>query len=75
MQITREIIFKAKRKDNGEWVEGGYFSEPYTDKKLLFVGTVLDLDLMNLSKLLLIPSASTQGLPTRTVRRFMRMIF
>ena len=31
----REIIFKAKRKDNGEWVEGGYFSEPYTDKKFI----------------------------------------
>lgn len=28
----REILFKAKRKDNGEWVEGGYFQEPYTDK-------------------------------------------
>lgn len=33
--MTREIIFKAKRKDNGEWVEGGYFSEPYTDKKYI----------------------------------------
>ena len=21
--MTREILFKAKRKDNGEWVEGG----------------------------------------------------
>lgn len=31
----REILFKAKRKDNGEWVEGGYFSEPYTDKKYI----------------------------------------
>ncbi len=31
----REILFKAKRKDNGEWVEGGYFSEPYTDKKFI----------------------------------------
>lgn len=30
-----EILFKAKRKDNGEWVEGGYFSEPYTDKKYI----------------------------------------
>lgn len=33
--MTREILFKAKRKDNGEWVEGGYFSEPYTDKKYI----------------------------------------
>lgn len=31
----REILFKAKRKDNGEWVEGGYFSEPYTEKKFI----------------------------------------
>lgn len=33
--MNREILFKAKRKDNGEWVEGGYFSEPYTDKKFI----------------------------------------
>nr|DAZ63833.1 MAG TPA: YopX protein [Caudoviricetes sp.] len=33
--MNREILFKAKRKDNGEWVEGGYFSEPYTDKKYI----------------------------------------
>lgn len=31
----REILFKGKRKDNGEWVEGGYFSEPYTEKKFI----------------------------------------
>lgn len=33
--MNRVILFKAKRKDNGEWVEGGYFSEPYTDKKFI----------------------------------------
>lgn len=33
--MNREILFKAKRKDNGEWVEGGYFSEPYTEKKFI----------------------------------------
>lgn len=33
--MNREIIFKAKRVDNGRWVEGGYFSEPYTDKKYI----------------------------------------
>lgn len=33
--MNREILFKAKRKDNGKWVEGGYFSEPYTDKKFI----------------------------------------
>lgn len=34
-KTVREILFKAKRKDNGEWIEGGYFSEPYTDKKYI----------------------------------------
>ena len=28
----RNILFCGKRKDNGEWVKGGYFKEPYTDK-------------------------------------------
>lgn len=29
MSDTREIIFKAKRKDNGEWTEGDVIHEPY----------------------------------------------
>ena len=33
--MNREILFKAKRLDDGEWVEGGYFSEPYTEKKFI----------------------------------------
>lgn len=33
--MNREILFKAKKLDNGEWVEGGYFSEPYTEKKFI----------------------------------------
>ena len=33
--MSRAILFKAKRKDNGEWVEGGYFCEPYTDKEFI----------------------------------------
>jgi len=28
----REILFKAKRMDNGEWVEGYFFLDPRTDK-------------------------------------------
>lgn len=24
MEMNREILFKAKRKDNGEWLEGYY---------------------------------------------------
>lgn len=27
----REILFKAKRIDNGEWVEGYYRADPDTD--------------------------------------------
>lgn len=27
----REILFKAKRKDNGEWVEGYYRADPDLD--------------------------------------------
>lgn len=34
-KMSRAILFKAKRKDNGEWVEGGYFCEPYTDKEFI----------------------------------------
>lgn len=26
----REILFKAKRLDNGEWVEGHYYKMPET---------------------------------------------
>lgn len=28
----REILFRAKRIDDGSWVEGAYYIEPYTDK-------------------------------------------
>ena len=31
----RDILFRGKRIDNGEWVEGGYFLEPYTDKTFI----------------------------------------
>ena len=27
----REILFRGKRFDNNEWVEGGFYLEPYTD--------------------------------------------
>lgn len=30
-KMTREILFKAKRKDNGEWVEGFYFCMVHDD--------------------------------------------
>ena len=28
----RDILFRGKRIDNGEWVEGGYYKEDYTAK-------------------------------------------
>ena len=27
----REILFRGKRIDNGEWIEGGYYLEPYSN--------------------------------------------
>ena len=34
----REILFKAKRKDNGEWVEGYLFDNGMPEPKCYFVG-------------------------------------
>ena len=28
----REVLFHGKRLDNGEWVEGGYYLDPYPNK-------------------------------------------
>lgn len=29
--MGNRILFRGKRLDTGEWVEGGYYQEPYTD--------------------------------------------
>ena len=31
----REILFRGKRIDNNEWVEGGFYLEPYTDNSYI----------------------------------------
>ena len=52
--VNREIIFKAKRKDNGEWVEGqyAYITNPLTEdgkpiKHLICNGTNIFNDLID----------------------------
>lgn len=33
--MNDRYLFRAKRIDTGEWVEGGFFIEPYTDKAFI----------------------------------------
>ena len=40
----REILFKAKRIDNGEWVEGYVFDDGFVDSKRMFVGGLVIMD-------------------------------
>ena len=40
----REILFKAKRIDDGEWVEGYVFDDGFADSKRLFVGGLVIMD-------------------------------
>ena len=42
--MSREILFKAKRIDNGEWVEGYVFDDGFADSKRLFVGGLVIMD-------------------------------
>lgn len=37
----REIIFRGKRIDNGEWVEGYVFDNDFVDDKRYFVGSLV----------------------------------
>lgn len=39
--MNREILFKAKRKDNGEWVEGYLFDNGMTKLKRYFIGGII----------------------------------
>ena len=38
----REILFKAKRKDNGEWVEGYLFKQVAIEDRIYFAIEVID---------------------------------
>lgn len=40
----RERLFKAKRIDNGEWVEGYVFDDGFVDSKRMFVGGLVIMD-------------------------------
>ncbi len=40
----REILFKAKRMDNGEWVEGYVFDDGIIDSQRMFVGGLVITD-------------------------------
>lgn len=37
----REILFRAKRKDNGEWIEGYLFDNGFSKSKRYFVGGLI----------------------------------
>lgn len=39
--MNREIIFKAKRKDNGKWVEGYLFDDGMPKPKRYFIGGII----------------------------------
>lgn len=39
--MNREIFFKAKRKDNGEWVEGYLFDDGMPKPKRYFIGGII----------------------------------
>ena len=39
--MDREILFKAKRKDNGEWVEGFLLSDGMREPEHWFVGSIV----------------------------------
>lgn len=39
--MSREILFKAKRKDNGEWAEGYFFDDGMVKTEHYFVGDLV----------------------------------
>lgn len=45
----REILFRGKRKDNGEWVEGYLFDDGLIDSNRIFIGSLIIEDYKGLS--------------------------
>lgn len=41
VQGMREILFKAKRTDNGEWAEGYLFDNGFSENKKMFIGGLI----------------------------------
>ena len=39
--MTREIIFKGKKVDNGEWTEGYLFDDGMLGEKRMFIGKLV----------------------------------
>lgn len=42
--MSREILFKGKRIDNGEWVEGYLFGDGIIDSNRMFIGELTIVD-------------------------------
>ena len=72
--MNRQILFKAKKKDNGEWVEGYYV---YCRKRryiLQILNKEIGFDERENEWIEIDPGTICQYLLTRTVIRFGRMI-
>lgn len=75
--MNREILFKAKRTDNGEWVEGYYVKYQPCASRPEYVRGIVPTYASALYMIKIDPDTLCQytGLTTRTVRKFGRMIF
>ncbi len=74
--MNREILFKAKRTDNGEWVEGYYVKYQPCASRPEYVHGIVPTYASALYMIKIDPDTLCQytGLTTRTVRKFGRMI-
>lgn len=62
--MSREILFKAKRINNGEWVEGYIFKLKGTDRYYIFTGE------FNVAGLLHIPEFVRYGIIPETICQY-----